>query len=551
MDASQVIKKNQNQMIFAWYWDKNLLGDKLSVSSSYDTQVNRVEGGDPSLERAAPVKRNEESIYNLDLYTLSLLDELLNTLASQNLGPTRTSRIVYLWFLSVCSGFNWVQINGPITGTLDSWNWDTHFPIRSGNLDVFVWMIAVFVRIMPTFMTGYATNLLKSNVAQALGWTVQALDTRISQVQTDGNWTAWETAWVAWYANRATDGSVAAAAVPPDSDLPNGSQTLEVTTTTDDPNNFTDPSKWVPLRINGSKKNYLTYGWGDITSTGLSSSQETAILDAAQSFYPGNASSFDDGSARANEIAEVVTITGNLTETQKMIAEFWAGGPFTVSPPGILVWFWRQYVAAIDLAKTKGLETFFYSGLELAIHLFETGRLVWHSKKNNFQARPIQEIRRMYRGQTLIKYDGTSILGEAWVPYQETNFVTPPFPDFPSGHSAFSQSFANVMRKWFGETIQDRQRSLDSLRLVSPIFSLPQTNPFGTFLMPVESSQIQLNVVPSQILKFTYTTWQEMANEAGISRKYGGIHATSAHTGSQALANTLYSYLQTVWNIRV
>jgi hypothetical protein len=550
MDASQVTKKNQNQMIFAWYWDRNLLNDKIAVSSGYDTQLNRLDGGDPSLERAAPVKPVEVSIYNLDLYTLSLLDELLMSVSGRNLGPTRTSRIAYLWFLSVCSGYNWSQVSGPISGTLDSWNWDTRFPIRSGQLDVFMWMIAVFLKIMPVFLTGYNTSFLKSNIAQYLGWTVSALDTRISQVQTDGNWTAWETAWDTWYTYRAADGSVAAATAPADSDLPNGSQTLEVTTTTDDPNNFTAPSKWVPLKISGSKKNYLTYGWGDVTSTGLSSAQETAILDAAQTFFPGTASSYDDGSARANEIAEVITITGNLTETQKMIAEFWAGGPFTVSPPGMFIWFWRQYMAAIDVAKTVGLQSFFYSGLDLAIHLFETGRLVWNSKKINMQARPIQEIRRMYRGQTLTKYDGTSILGEAWVPYQESNFVTPPFPDFPSGHSAFSQTFANIMKKWFGEKIEDRQRSLENLSLISPIFNASQTNHFGTFLMPVESSQIQFNVVPSQILKFTYTTWQEMANEAGLSRKYGGIHATSAHTGSQALANALYGYLQAVWNIR-
>jgi len=551
MDASQVTKKNQNQMIFAWYWDRNLLGDKVASASAYDIQINRVEGADPSLERAAPLKQEAMPIYNLDLYTLSLLDELLSSLAGRNLGPTRTSRIVYLWFLSVCSGFNWVQASGPISGTVDSWNWDTHFPNLSGNRDLFLWMIGIFVRIMPTFLTGYSTSLLKTQVAEALGWTLNELDSRIAQVKTDGNWTAWETAWDTWYTNRQLDGSVAAATAPADADLPNGSQTLEVTTTTDNPNTFTDPSKWVPLRISGSKRNYLTFGWGDVTSTGLSSTQETAILNAAQAFYPGNASTYDDGSERANEIAEVVNITANLTDTQKMIAEFWAGGPSTVSPPGMLVWFWRQYVAAIDLANTRGLSVFYYSGLELALHLFETGRLVWESKKNNFQARPIQEIRRMYRGQTLTKYDGTSILGEAWVPYQETNFVTPPFPDFPSGHSAFSQSFANVMKKWFGDTIQDRQRSLESIRFISPIFKASQTNPFGTFLIPLESSQIQFNVVPSQILKFTYTSWQEMANEAGISRKYGGIHATSAHTSSQALANTLYSNLQSVWNIRV
>jgi hypothetical protein len=42
-----------------------------------------------------------------------------------------------------------------------------------------------------------------------------------------------------------------------------------------------------------------------------------------------------------------------------------------------------------------------------------------------------------------------------------------------------------------------------------------------------------------------------MADEAGISRKYGGIHATSAHTSSQALANELHTILKSAWNIVV
>lgn len=550
MDASQVTQKNRNQMIFAWYWDRNLLNDKPTSASTNDIQIDRVLGGDPSLERVAPSKIEQQPIYNLDLFILAALDDLLISLAARNLGPTRISRIVYLWFLSICSAYNWVQVSGPIAGTKDSWNWDTHYPIGSGNLDIFVWMIGVLLRIMPTFISGYPTDSLKQSVAQNRNWTVAELDARLTSVKSDGNWTAWESAWNTWYTNRGSDGSVAAAVAPSDSDLPNGSQTLEVTTTTDNPNDFTAPQKWVPLRISGAKKNYLTYGWGDVTSTGLSALQETTILDAAQAYFPGTASSYNDGSTRATEIAEVVTLTGTLSETQKMIAEFWAGGPFTVSPPGMLVWFWRQYVAAIDVANTKGLLPFLYSGLELSICLFETGRLVWHSKKDNMQARPIQEIRRMYRGQTVKKYDGSSILGEAWVPYQETNFVTPPFPDFPSGHSAFSQSFANIMKKWFGPTIQDRQRSLDTLKLISPIFNATQLNPFGTFYIPLESSQIQTNVVPSGILRFVYLTWQAMADEAGLSRKYGGIHATSAHTGSRALANELTNAIESVWAIQ-
>lgn len=550
MDASQVTQRNRNQMIFAWYWDRSIFGDKMSSASTFDIQINRVEGGDPSLERAAPKKLEEPPFYPLDSLILTCLDDLLNSLASRNLGPTRISRIVYLWFITVCSGFNWVQTSGPVSGTKDNWNWDTRFPLENP-LDVYIWMTGILLRIMPTFIIGYSVNQLKTYASNSIKWSLSDLDSSITQIQNASNFNSWEEAWTTWYTNRESDGSVAAAVAPTDSDLPNGSQTLEVTTTTDDPNNFTDPQKWVPLKINGSKKNYLTFGWGDVTSTGLSTSQESTILEAAQDFFPGTASSYNDGSDRANEIAEVINLTGTLTDSQKMIAEFWAGGPFTVSPPGMFIWFWRHYMSALQVAKSYGFNKFFFSGLDLAIHLFETGRLVWHSKKDNFQARPIQEIRRMYRGQTLTKWDGTTVLGEEWTPYQETNFVTPPFPDFPSGHSAFSQSFANVMSSWFGSNIQEKEVSLTNLGLLSPIFKENQTTRFGTFFIPLESSQIQMNTVPSSTLRFSYSTWQSMADEAGISRKYGGIHATSAHTSSQALANALHATLQSAWSISI
>jgi hypothetical protein len=548
MDASQLIHRNRNQMIFAWYWDNNLFGDKIRSSSGFDIQIQRVEGADPSLERAAS-SNTQTPYYPIDSIVLSALDSVLDSVASNNRGPTRTARISYLWFLTVSSAYNWVQSSGPISGIKDSWNWDTRHPPTGGNKDVLLWMVAALEYSMPSFVPGYSAASIKQTASNALEWTADTLNSQISRVQTESRWSDWTSAWDTWYSGRANDGSVAAAAVPPDSALPNGNQTLEVTTDTDDPNNFTDPQKWVPLKISGSKKNYLTFGWGDVTSTGLSSSQETSILETTQSYFPGTASSYNDGSERANEIAEVVNITGNLTDTQKMIAEFWAGGPFTVSPPGMFVWFWRYYMDATQTAKSFGLNQFFYSGLDLAIHLFETSRLVWQSKKDNFQARPIQEIRRMYRGQTLTKYDGTPIAGEAWVPYQETNFVTPPFPDFPSGHSAFSQSFANTMKDWFGDLIVDNKIPINTFRLISPMFTQSQENPFGTFLIPVGVSDIESESIPRTLLKFTYPTWQAMADEAGVSRKYGGIHATSAHTSSQALANALHPAIASVWNI--
>ena len=533
-------------MIFAWFWDRNLLGNKPYTASSYDIQIQRVEGGDISLERTLPVKL--PSTYTLDKMVLSALDSVLTYVANQNLGPTKTSRFIYLWFFTVTSGFHWVNSSASITGTKDSWNWDTQYPL-SNTTDTFVWMNRLLMDTMPTFVPTFDVDSFYKTALMALDWDSSNEESERQRIQTAGHYAEWKSAWDTWYAGRQDDGNVAASAVPSNSVLPNGSQTLEVTTTTDNPNNFTDPQKWVPLTINEAKKNYLTYGWGDVTSTGLTSAQETTILGEAQDLWPGTADTYNDGSERANEIDELVTITGSLTDTQKMIAEFWAGGPFTVSPPGMFIYFWRFFIDSCYAVSAEGLNKFFFSGFDLAIHLFETGRLVWHSKKDNIQARPIQEIRRMYRGQTLTKWDGTSISGEAWTPYQETNFVTPPFPDFPSGHSAFSQSFANVMDSWFGSDIKKDTTTLKNMNLISPIFSENQTMPFGNFTIPTKSSQIQTNIVPNLPLTFTYSTWQAMADEAGISRKYGGIHATSAHTGSQALANALHPVLDTAWSI--
>ena len=66
---------------------------------------------------------------------------------------------------------------------------------------------------------------------------------------------------------------------------------------------------------------------------------------------------------------------------------------------------------------------------------------------------------------------------------------------------------------------------------------------FGTFVFGVGASLIQSGVVPAAPVTLSWSSWDEMAESAGISRKYGGIHATSAHTGSVAAANVLHTVL--------
>jgi hypothetical protein len=90
---------------------------------------------------------------------------------------------------------------------------------------------------------------------------------------------------------------------------------------------------------------------------------------------------------------------------------------------------------------------------------------------------------------------------------------------------------------------------MTDLRLISPPLNQTQTAPFGYFTFSRGQSEIQQQVVPSQDISLNWSTWQGMADSAGISRQYGGIHCTSAHTGSQNLANNLHTKIVSNWGI--
>ncbi len=463
------------------------------------------------------------------------LDALFEYVAAQNLGPTRTARFQYLWFSTVLQAYEWTQPTHKLKGTKDKWDWNAGTPLET-NKDQFIWMHHMLAQVMPTFVPTFNVAAFLQKERQAFSWTEEQQTAEWDRVSTAGNWPAWWLAWQAWWTARQADGSTEAMVAPIDATLPNTTTVLDVADT-QDPATFPQPLKWTPLKVGTKTQKYLTYTWQSVRSTVLSGEDATIIQAAAKKEF------LTDTTAKEAEIADVLAISETLTDAQKVQAEFWAGGPNTLSPPGIAMWFWRDYMETYTIPTSRSWDDFLYSGYNVAIALFETSRLVWGLKKYYMEARPIQYIRRLNRGQTIQRYDGVGISGESWVPYQETNFVTPPFADFPSGHSAFSQALACVMTEWFGNTIPESTQKTRTLRRISPALA-DQSGPFGSFTFPTGASLIQPSVVPAAPETFQWTTWQDLADAAGISRKYGGIHATSAHVGSQALAKTLHTRLK-------
>jgi hypothetical protein len=94
------------------------------------------------------------------------------------------------------------------------------------------------------------------------------------------------------------------------------------------------------------------------------------------------------------------------------------------------------------------------------------------------------------------------ILAVDWIPYQVPTFVTPSFPGYTSGHSTFSRAAAEVLTSFTGSEY-------------FPGGSSSWTTPVGDLI--VEAG-------PSADVTLEWATYYDAADQAGISRLYGGIH---------------------------
>jgi len=95
------------------------------------------------------------------------------------------------------------------------------------------------------------------------------------------------------------------------------------------------------------------------------------------------------------------------------------------------------------------------------------------------------------------------ILASEWEPYQRPSFVTPPFAGYISGHSTFSRAAAEVMTSLTGDAY------------------FP--GGMGTFTAEQDEFLV-FEDGPSVTIELQWATYQDAADESGLSRIWGGIH---------------------------
>ncbi|MBX3351803.1 MAG: hypothetical protein KF684_02620 [Phycisphaeraceae bacterium] len=256
----------------------------------------------------------------------------------------------------------------------------------------------------------------------------------------------------------------------------------------------------------------------------------------------------------------------------RVLAEFWADGPLSSTPPG----HWNEI--ANEVSDSPGFEkriggvgpivndlewdVKMYLSLNGAVH--DTAIATWEVKAHYDGSRPISLIREMAsRGQStdpmLPSYDPmglplqaglvelitpessapgerhehlSAFVGEiaifawrghpadpvndfggcgwiravTWLPYQQFNFVTPPFAGYTSGHSGFSRASAEVLTLLSG----------------TPYFPGGQ----GVFVASdgPDGFDLVFEAGPSMDVVLVWATYYDAADEAGLSRIFGGIH---------------------------
>jgi hypothetical protein len=210
---------------------------------------------------------------------------------------------------------------------------------------------------------------------------------------------------------------------------------------------------------------------------------------------------------------EVLDYSARLTDEQKVIAEYWSDGPGSELPPGHWCLF-AQFVSERDAHNLdQDVELFFILGNAL----LDASIVAWDAKRFYNSVRPVTAIRYLFRGQQVSAWGGPQqgtrlIDGKDWQPYQPAALVTPPFPEYVSGHSTFSAAAAEVLRRFTG----------------SDHFG-------GSHTYPAGQSRVEPGAVPAHDVTLYWATFSEAADQAGLSRRYGGIHFVQADLMGRAM----------------
>ncbi|MES2268950.1 MAG: vanadium-dependent haloperoxidase [Bacteroidota bacterium] len=219
--------------------------------------------------------------------------------------------------------------------------------------------------------------------------------------------------------------------------------------------------------------------WGEI---------RPMILDSASQIpapEPPPYNMTDKNSVFYKSVMEVKTMTDSLTADQKHMADFWDDNAFKMNVVGHAMFatkkfgpagHWMNIAGIGSKIKHADFSTTVAAYTKASIALFDAFINCWYVKYKANSVRP----------ETVI----TKLIDPDWRP----RIQTPPFPEYISGHAVISAAAAETL-----------------------------TNSFGDNLTYTDSSETEFNI-PAR----SFPSFRAAAQEAAMSRVYGGIHYKGA-----------------------
>ncbi len=252
-----------------------------------------------------------------------------------------------------------------------------------------------------------------------------------------------------------------------------------------------EPGKWTP-----TPPAYLAAiepYWSEMRTAVMGSEEACAIK------HPAPFST--DSSSNFYKLAkEVYDVKNNISDEQNTIANFWDCNPFNVNTNGHLMFAVKKLspgghwmnIATIAAEKNHADLTTATAAYALtAIAIYDGFINCWKEKYRSNLIRP----------ETYIN----NVIDAKWHPVLQT----PPFPEYPSGHSVISMAAATVLTYFFGNNFSFNDNTEIN-------YGLPVRN---------------------------YPSFISAANEAAISRLYGGIHYREAIDNGKELGKETGGYV--------
>ncbi|MDX1531460.1 MAG: vanadium-dependent haloperoxidase [Rhodothermales bacterium] len=207
------------------------------------------------------------------------------------------------------------------------------------------------------------------------------------------------------------------------------------------------------------------------------------VLDSAAQFRPPPPVpySMEEGSAFYEQVREVYEIGRDLSHEERAIASFWDCNPYVMHTRGHAMFatkkitpggHWMGITAIASRSSGLDIAEAAAAYARVAVALADGFISVWEEKYRSNLIRP----------ETVIN----EFIDEDWTPVLQT----PPFPEYTSGHSVISASAATVLTDHFGDGFA---------------FSDTTEVEYG---LPVRD----------------FPSFNAAAEEAAVSRLYGGIH---------------------------